>query len=984
MVSATLLATACARGPAFGQPTRSQARAPLHLALPQQAPFRGYRLAASFVDKGPFRDGAPLRRGALVNGLRVRMDASGLSLAESVSVPPLRAGVQVPEALGGGLLFWNDRALYTADSFLGPLTPLFDLGFRLRHVSFGPNFALLHSDDGQRFALDLRTRQRVPITPALLVDIATSPDGRVLALLEGGSCQESDDAGRSYHALNLPNGTRATALREESGTLLLGLSSGAQMRLEQGGTVQLEEAPLATAARPSGDAMWPLKEPPLERALAFGVPIGDEFAGVAVNGSVATVNLRTGELVQITRAIVPSDLACQALDSNGALLLVCNSSARGSVVISDVFGERPLTQARFPPGVGLDFAEGVLVAAARCDGQVRPAAVCVRGVDGRLRDFDVSAQLALIEKGAPQPKPGLPSPSIARWVPKVGGGAVAVLNGAVPGLLDAQTGSFVPFAPGVPGAVYEGSSSSEPWLQLAWVAPREGGLRGWLKDTGVSVQPDGRAEPTVYQFSSLLGAGARALAFDRSGHAFQSADWGRSWLETLAPPDSSSSGKVFAPSGRCSAVGCLLGAWALVGWHTEIPARWPHPRIVATPPALPRAALPLLTCKQLAAPTVSVPTLPSDGPDAASHAAGLGAGSASVLAGSDFQAAFPWAKIHPLNQAATTLGLRASSVGRVSPDPQTEPPPRNWAGFSSGKRYQFVPAFEPSGRLQSAFISWRTLFDAAAASDGASPSLQPDPADALPALPVLGQNAGEACGLVLDDGAPVWVHASGGVEAIGPRRGSAKLVSAVARGPHAIAVLSADGDGLLEVLEVSSGKYRRLFRLGGRGSMFVPANTDSLAVGARGALAVLRTPSGHEPATAVDPAVLFHEDGSSSLLAPWTRLFFAGAPECRPAPDDFRTVLQTARSWLRLVDGGLPVSDEALDAGMFAVLRVNSQRLCLESVELADAPSEQSDSTHATYLSARFVGPQRRAARLGFGPGFEFHQPLSCSLSASP
>jgi len=382
---ALLFASACMRSPA---PSRAKPFPPSPVAanaVPSEPGFHGYRLAQSFVEKGPFRDGAPLRVGAIVAGLRVRPDASGLRLAETVSNPPLKTGVPLPESQGGGLLFWNNSALYTADSFLGTLKPLLDIGFAPEHVSFGPRFALVRGSDGRRLAIDLRAGSRVPISPPLLVDIASTADGSALALLEGGACATSIDRGKSYQPVALPAGTYALSVQELNGSLFAKLSSGARLRLEKGHPVQLESEPPRLKPRPPGDALWPLAQPPLEEALRSGVPIGEQFAGVAVAGGVATVNLRTGELVQMTRALVPSELSCRTLEASGGLLLACSSRTRGSLVLTDVFGEHPQIQATFPPGVEVDFAAGVLVAAARCDGQLKPGAVCVRDELGRFQ-----------------------------------------------------------------------------------------------------------------------------------------------------------------------------------------------------------------------------------------------------------------------------------------------------------------------------------------------------------------------------------------------------------------------------------------------------------------------------------------------------------------------------------------------------------------------------------------------------------------------
>jgi len=162
--------------------------------------------------------------------------------------------------------------------------------------------------------------------------------------------------------------------------------------------------------------------------------------------------------------------------------------------------------------------------------------------------------------------------------------------------------------------------------------------------------------------------------------------------------------------------------------------------------------------------------------------------------------------------------------------------------------------------------------------------------------------------------------------------------------------------------------------------------TEDFENGMSAAVATLPDYTGAAPLAetyAADPAWLFHPDGSISALAPWSRLFTADAPECKPAPSDYRAVFQTSRAWLRVVESGKPVPEELLEAGMFAVLRVNPERWCLEAVELGSEPMERAENSYDTRLSARFGGAHPSAARLGFAPGFELRQPLSCSLNSS-
>ena len=976
----------------------SALRAPPAIARPiaQHEPLRGYRLAESFVARGPILDGAPLRLGAIVNGLRVRPNASGLHFAESEAMPALISGVPVPELWGGGFLFWNDTALYTAEAFLGPLSPLFEVGFQPWRVSFGPSFVLVRGADGERLALDLRTRRRVTIAPPLLADIAVTPAGRALALLEGGGCQLSVDAGKSYQPLALPAGTRALGVREASGQLLASLTSNQQMRVDSSGNLQLEGAPRASP-RPAVDSLWPVLEPPLERALAAGVPIGEGFAGVAVAGSVATVNLRTGELVQVTRALVPSELSCRALDVNGALLLACHSRSEGSVVLSDVFGARPHTQAKFASGVRLDFAEGMLVASARCDGQLRPGAICVLAADGRLTDFDASVQLAKLAQLPPQTKPETPTapaapgaepvhtaPPLVRWIPKVGGGAVAVIGGSAPGLLEVPTGNFVPISPEALKLASPTSALPDDWLGLNWIALADGSVRGWSANSAVAITSDGRLEPSVYLFRQLSGVGARALAIDLGQRVFQSVDWGRSWVETLGPPRASGDKQALVP--RCSQVGCLLGPWLRVGWEAEVPgARVRGQQVASAPPGVSRETLPILSCEQLAGPVVA--ELPEVSSEASARPL-FGIGQRSLAREEDDAIAYAWLTVHPVHSRVSVddqFDLRASLVAHPPSATDPDPLPANWPGYSIPARISFVSAFDPSGRIQSASVTWRALMDAASPARLKPSVFQAEAIDGDQSLPVLGRNPGEAEGLILGSYEPLWVRGSAAVAPLfeGLTGGESKWISAVQTAPNKLALLAGDRHGSLDVLEFAAGRTRRLFQMPGLEVDLYPANPDALAIGAHGELAILRTPSGREPATAADPALLFHQDGSVSRLAPWSRLFLADSPECKPLADDYRALLQTSRAWLRLIDAAQATDDAALQAGMFAMLRGNSERLCLEAVELAASPVQRADSSHATRLAARFVGRGRGAARLGFDSGFEFRQPLSCRLAVT-
>ncbi len=975
-LSALLLVSACA--PTLGAPRSKPFSAPPapRVSASPQPEFRGYRLAPSYVEKGPFRDGAPLRTGALLGGLRLRTDASGLSSADSVADPPLIGGVRLPSHLGGGLLFWNSRALYTADTFLGLLSPLLDVGFTPEAVGFGPNFILVHGAHGQRIALDLHARQRVAFSEPLLVDVESTAEGHVLSLLEGGKGAFSVDGGKTYQALSLPPAERLLNVSLDGNALLAELSSGGFLRLEESASRFVDAARPEPPNRRHGDALWPVAEPPLERALRFGVPIGEEFAGVAVAGSVATVNLRTGELVQMTRALVPSDLECRALDASGGLLLACMSQGHGTIVLSDVFGERPVTQAKFPAGVGLAFAEGVLLAASRCDGEQQPGAVCVRGADGRFHDYDVSAKLAALAQNLPalaagSPKGSAPQIAVSRWIPKQDGGALAVVTGPQPGFLDAQSGSFVSLAPEVPRVVLDAPRGKDSWLGLDWVALRDGGVRGWLPSAGVGIGRDGRLDPSVYEFRVVVAAGSHALAFDKGRHAFQSSDWGHTWVETLAPPGSAS-GSVSISGQRCSVVGCHLGPWLRVGWEPEVPAALSRWQVAPRPNGLPAPERPVLTCGERA--PVALSRLETDGDPA--RTLNFGVSQPAVTDGM-FRSGFTWSTLHPIIGDGFPNGLRAGLNANL-PDTESEVPPSDWRGYGASLPYVFVSAFDPSARVHRSSITWRARFAAAALTQSDPPILQPESYGLYPAIPVLSREVGQTDGLLVDDGSPVWLHDTAPAEALslGLHAGGTLLISAIATGPRTLVVLASGAEGTTDVIEVAAGKARRLFALPTLAPALYPANPDALAVGPRGELAVLRARSGSEPASDADPLLLLDENGAVTPLARWSKLYPADALECKAALNDYRAVLETTRSWLTLAGDDSTAAAET-EEGMFAMIRINPDRVCLEAVEVPQLPDP-----YPAHVVARFASNRRGAASVGFSPGVELRQPLDCALSA--
>jgi hypothetical protein len=271
----------------------------------------------------------------------------------------------------------------------------------------------------------------------------------------------------------------------------------------------------------------------------------------------------------------------------------------------------------------------------------------------------------------------------------------------------------------------------------------------------------------------------------------------------------------------------------------------------------------------------------------------------------------------------------------------------------------------------------------------------PVPSAAVPATP-------------LDAAAPdelLVQLADGGVALLrggGQGAGRARFAYETGRGDEWRVVSGAalEGDAFVWLEENASGRARAM-RAGGTGAPatafeldapptadLYPANLDALAVGPHGELAVLRTPSGGEPPSPLDPAVILAPGAPATALAPWSTLASADDPACKSDPGGWRVTIQTVAPWLRLTGVGDLRGVE--DAPMLARVRWSASRVCLEGVELRTQdlsvagaqPSQWGtpwDSPVESWAVARFAGGAA-AGRVVVVPGGEIHQPVECKL----
>jgi hypothetical protein len=217
-----------------------------------------------------------------------------------------------------------------------------------------------------------------------------------------------------------------------------------------------------------------------------------------------------------------------------------------------------------------------------------------------------------------------------------------------------------------------------------------------------------------------------------------------------------------------------------------------------------------------------------------------------------------------------------------------------------------------------------------------------------------------------------------------------------------VSAVALDGDAFAYLEEDSAGRAIAL-RFGASGgpvtvldvnapptSDLYPANVDALAVGPKGELGLLRTPSGGEPPSAGDPAVLIVQGAPALPLAAWSTLTPADDPACKGDTAGWRVTLQTMQPWIKLA--GVSDLRGADDSRMLARVRWSPARVCLEAVELRtqDWGSSSASSTGPygsvwdqpveSWVVARFTTGVS-AGRVVIVAGAEARQPLECRLS---
>jgi hypothetical protein len=917
--------------------------------------------------------------GWILGGLRVALRSELPSVAQDVAESPLIGGERLPQAWGGGFLFWSNNAIYSSKTFLSELRPIMGARGRIASVSFGPGFALIRQSDGDRWAWDPVAGKRTRIDPPGLVDIAASADGRVAAVLEGARLLTSIDAGKTWR-----DGTAraqpwpSTLLADQDG-VWIGVGVAGALRLEKDGTLT-DFSAIPKPSEPVKDARWTPNESPLERAVRKGVVFDNATAVVEVSGAVARIDVRTGALIDTTRRVLPPDMECECLRLGPEVLIACRNQ-QSSVVASLRPGADPVVEMTFARRAVFASAGANLLVDGPCDGAEKtPGIVCVRR-GGLWSQLDASDAF---DRGDAGPdKSGEHRWEVSRWIPDEVQGAIGIVVRPKFGFLHARYHAFLECADGCPARHVDGlaRASSDDVIDRTWVVTGEGTLRGWTRDGAVTVAFDGTVRPSAYRFPSVRGVGNRGLAWDRDGRVWQSEDRGDSWKEVLGPPSNNGSHDPMA----CSDVGCQLGPWIRVGWTPDAPVPTPPPARVRTPALIRAPQLPRLLCTGTGEARSAVRS--ADENPTVSQDTGLGARLILRTQGETryFRSSHGLGPIHPIvGMDATAFGMTAilhAKTPRVVDGP-LGPTPERQDVLENTYTWWYAEPFEPSAQIKTSSLRLRQMAEAAGPMRPALLTLSED--SDKPAVPVLGIAPGKSGGMLLGMEGSLWTWVRPAqaqpisILAFGPEiTEPGEVVSAAATADDRVTMLAVTTDGSSKAIELEKGKARILFFLPPppKPSLY-PGNADALAVHPKAGLAVIRTPSGSEPATREDPAWLLRSNDAPVALAPWSTLATAEAPECASDTEGYRAILQMPKAWLDVRNASAPVAESR---GMLAIVRWSPTRVCLEAVIAAADTIEVRSTQVPTNYVVKFTD-KPAAARVGITLGAEYRSGQSCTL----
>jgi hypothetical protein len=628
--------------------------------------------------------------------------------------------------------------------------------------------------------------------------------------------------------------------------------------------------------------------------------------------------------------------------------------------------------------VGTFYAggDGALAFGGPCGGEPadEPSA-CVRTAEGAWKHVMLRLGAGAPDGGAPDAGARHQPLRVSRWIPRTDGTALAIVTGDQPGLYDSARATLEPFATpnrsSGQSELLQAPAANRLLVDTATVA-ENGTIRAYLSHESMALLHDGSVVRSAWVLSPLVTSGPLGVGRSNDGRLWQSLDYGRTWAEVAAPPGTEGS-RSGGPE-HCSRVGCDFGRWYRLGFPATVPRETERPQ-AAPAPRLPDRPRPELVCQP------SEPARPRVVPHVTDRQGNpleqLGFGASSVTPPRDRQLI----AVSGLYSRIESSQLRALTF--VDPAVLDTGSPESAQAFSRPNSIRFYDPLSPRSAPVDSRYSWRDILSVAGRTGQADVGLLGG-SDSATAVPVLGARGAALDGtLLLDPNGNLVLWARGGAPArplvLGPENEGYEPIAATVRGKDDLELLLTGDSCTSRAVTLNAAGSSVLFELGTRPSHVpCPSNPDALAQAPDGSPAVVRMPSGPQPPTADDPALLLRPGQPALALAPWSTLRPGDAPECSGADAAYRALVMLPESWIRLVAPAIALSEHAPQP-MVALVRWGTARVCLDVVEIAATTVTVPENELPTAVTARLVAPVE-AARRGYSLGAELSQPLSCRL----
>jgi hypothetical protein len=969
----------------------------------------------------------------VVSGARMEISPAGELLRSAWESDELGRGeilqgsLAVAPHLGGGFLHWTTQRAFRSTTFTGPLTPVslglpMDSGASIRGARNGLSSVLLFTDTAAR-ELAPNAVLASPARDPALADLVADGRGRALKLDVFGRVSVTLDGGASFADATPSVGLAPRALGASPGDIWLETWQGRLELRPDGKLADAEQSPRAGVdyGRPfqlvfrSGRAAlretwpWGFREtPPLYAAIFGGAPLADGTAIGIAHGSVARVDLATGEARSMSTDWLPQGVECLPVGAKDGVLFACSWESYqgyGGYVLHSSGGEPPVVEKAFSDdGYFAADDHGALGFVGSCK-----AAPRLIDQDSRGRDSgDIAPKPVFCVRRGPGDwversvdlDPGV---ALLGWAPRADGSAAAFVIGLDPDALPEPVSGHGSARVSEQGGVrvvrlYQelgnlrwarpsfrpysyGRSSPSLFIDKRFRVRDDGRIDAWIGPTemsemasriavGVTLGTDGR--PTVHALppspSAMAATGDFGVTITQGGRLFETLDHGRTWRDagpSPVPPLTS--------PGTCSRIGCALGPVVRLGWGTSAVASV----VSAGLPAEPKeggAGRPRLSCEPLGSPG-SLPGAEAASPEKNRSntvviATGYGDSLEIIRESGD--------EVDP--SAGSPLGPRMKMAPVAPPSPAPPSPTSAPTAGPAAASPRKPVASSPLLRTHS--LLYRPPFE----PDAAVLRLNATNANfgyrRPPAVPLLTER-GEVALLLAPDGGELLVTPSEvmTLPPFDPRRyffGESATVTGQLLGRDRPLIL---GDMRRRTSLEEHGPLPH------RPPLYVALDREQLrrrtiAVGRRddGAVGILVLDG---PGAETAGVAELNRSVTSLLpvarLAPWSTLTPASDAQCKAQKGAFRALIVIDPSrWLDLDARSLPGVE--LGSQGIALVRWGSDRVCLEGLDLTARDARRRADAGPSTLVAKWAGSGKNAGGAASLRWDQLKQPLRCSL----